>query len=247
MADVQRAGRVGRDELDVDPLRGRGAARAERRRRRRARRPSASTYHASDRKRFRKPGPGDLDALQLVAEVARQRVAERARRRRAAASRAPARAAAPRWSSSRRSRPSWGARASARCAARPPWPSSSTSDRAASDGGAQVVDRVHERACAAGSNSASRRSIVRGVPIAMTTSPSSSTVSAAAGARTAVGVRDADDDRAAADVLDRACPTPVAARASPRSPPCGISGARRPRRTPAGAGPGAPSPRPTVL
>ena len=68
MAEVQRPGRVGGDELDVDPLGQRRAAAAEGVARARARRPSASAYQASARKRLRKPGPATSTLHELVAE-----------------------------------------------------------------------------------------------------------------------------------------------------------------------------------
>ena len=67
----QRAGRVGRDELDVYVLGRARACRGPSRRRRRAGLRAAPTYQASARKTFRKPGPGDLDAVDAAPPAAR--------------------------------------------------------------------------------------------------------------------------------------------------------------------------------
>ena len=107
----QRAGGVGGDELDVQPLGRLGPAAAP---------GVAGRQHLG--RRVRVPGvgeeevqearPGDLDALDRRAEPSAQRVAEALgdRPRRLRRGRAPA--ASPRWWSSRRSPPCAGARAS---------------------------------------------------------------------------------------------------------------------------------------
>ena len=115
----QRARRVGRDELDVDPQRRRRAAAAV---------AVAGREHPVERadvpgvgeEQVQEARAGDLDALERLAEAVAQRAAQPlghlARRRLEHA--APARA--PRWSRSRRDRPAWGARASAATSSTPP-------------------------------------------------------------------------------------------------------------------------------
>ena len=120
-ADVQRAGRVGGDELDQDPLRRLDRGRAE-------------VVAGGDQGGQRAPvpgvgeeevdeaGAGDLDPLEAAgaAEVPLQLGLRGARRRRAGCRPAAPPAASPRWSCSRRARASAGgrARARARCARR---------------------------------------------------------------------------------------------------------------------------------
>ena len=82
----QRAGRVGGDELDQDPLGRVGAARAEPLAGREASTASARRCQASDRNRLRKPGPATSAALQVLAE----RAVELARRCRSAITRGAA-------------------------------------------------------------------------------------------------------------------------------------------------------------
>ena len=140
----QRPGRVGARRTRPGPAR-RGSARAARRSASpaAARRSSARAYQASARNRLRKPGPGDLDALEPRRPAAPAAPRRAARRSRAAARRAPAPAASPRWSSSRRSRrffgrSSVGARAGARLAV-------AQLGGGGLDGGAELLERSRHR------------------------------------------------------------------------------------------------------
>ena len=110
------SGPVGLAETNSTWIRSRGVRPCRRRSRRRprARARAAAAYQASARKTFRKPGPATSTRSTRVAQALAAAPRRAARRSRAAAPSARARAASPRWSSSRRSRPSSGARASAR-------------------------------------------------------------------------------------------------------------------------------------
>ncbi len=70
-ADVQRAGRVGGDELDQDPFRGRRSGPGRGRRPAASRTASARRYQASARKRLTKPGPATSTRSRLPASPPR--------------------------------------------------------------------------------------------------------------------------------------------------------------------------------
>ena len=95
-----------------------GAARRRSARPRRARGERLARTRRRPRTRLRKPGPGDLDALERRAEPLAELLGQPPAMSRGGR-RAPAPAASPRSSSSRRSRPASGARASARARGAP--------------------------------------------------------------------------------------------------------------------------------
>ena len=197
----QRAGRVGRDELEVHAL-GRARASGRRRRRRRrgpSRRPPRTRRRRGTGSGSRGPRPRRGRARRRGARRARR---PGARRRRAAARRRRARARARRSSRSRRGRPAWAARASGASAASRRWPARRPPPRRRR--AAAAIGVTCAPSSRLGANSSSRRSIVRPVPIAMTTSPACRTVSTEGwGWNWPDDVAHPDDDRTSADVPDR--------------------------------------------
>ena len=115
-ADVQRAGRVGGDELDQDPL-GEAVGAGPRSSPDSARRCHRAPVPGVGEEEVDEAGAGDLDPLDaaaLAAELGARARRRAARRRRAGFRRAARRAASPRWSCSRRARASAAGRATAR-------------------------------------------------------------------------------------------------------------------------------------
>ena len=169
----QRPGQVGRDELDVDAQRGGRAPPPPKPSPAASTQSSASTYHGSGEKEVQEARPGDLHALQGLAEPVAQRSAQPlgdlARRRleqRREDERRVGRVVAV-----------IGLLRALQRGRRLRRPAVGQAGGRRRDRGTQVGDRGHERVSVRGGTKRdSRRCTVRNVPIAITTSPALSTV-----------------------------------------------------------------------